>query len=138
MRYLYKFIFIFLLFFYMIICSCSRKRDYKFIVYNKTDYNINSLIIGSGNDMIKFKVAAHDTSEIVVWHFGGTYFNFTEPLVSINVSEYADSIQTYKNINGSLASIIDLKKKTTNIIEILKREKVGNEYVDIFEIKVNE
>ncbi len=120
----------------IVISSCSKARDYEFVVYNATDYKIDIFKIGSGKRKIEISVKPNDTSEVFVYEFDGTYFNFTEPLLGLHVYEYSDSINTYNNGIGQLASIPDLRKKSTNIIDISLRED-AMERDCIFEIKVN-
>lgn len=120
-----------------ILISCSRKRDYEFVVNNKTAYKIISFSIGSGNEKVQVSLNPYTTSDIVTYHFGGTYFNFTEPLLGLGVDEYSDSINTYKNDIGRVTSIPELNKKSKNNIEI-SLKSTGSSNNDIFEIIVNE
>jgi len=112
--------------------SCSKEHDYEFIVSNKTSYKINSFKI----DNIEIAIEPNATSEMITWHFDGTNFNFTEPLLSLYITEYSDSLNVLKNNIGQLTSIIDLNKKNVNKIEIsLRNDYQNNDYK--FDIKVN-
>lgn len=88
---------------YILVCffliSCLGERDYEFAVYNTTNYKINSFKI----DNVAVSIEPNDTSERVTWCFGGTYLNFTEPLVGFCVASYSDSVSTFKNNIGEVA-----------------------------------
>jgi hypothetical protein len=125
-----------IIFLSFIMCSCSRQHDYKFIAYNSTDYKIEILKIGSGENRIEISVDPNDSTELFTYHFAGTYFNFTEPLLYLFISEYSDSSRVYINKYGQVASIPDLLKKSINRIDIsLEADTLGKEY--IFDIRVN-
>ncbi len=116
--------------------SCSEKADYDFIITNETDYQINSFVIGSGDDRIVITIQPNDTSEIVTYEFDGTYFNFTEPLLTLMVKQYSDSIGTYDYNTGGGTSIPDLKDDSVNRIYIKLDEKSSDSDV-IFKIETN-
>ena len=101
---------------------------------NETDYLINSFIIGSGDDKIEISIDPKGTSEIVTYEFGGTYFNFTEPLLAVAVKQYSDSIDTYDYNTGGVISIPDLFDKSSNSIKIsLDKESTNSNVIFLLE-----
>ncbi|MDN4165028.1 hypothetical protein QWY31_05910 [Cytophagales bacterium LB-30] len=116
--------------------SCSKKADYDFIITNGTDYTINSFVIGSGNDRIDVTIMPNDTSEIVTYEFDGTFFNFTEPLLTLAVKQYFDSIKQYDYNKGGGTSIPDLKEDSENKVTI-KLDKESSVSNILFELEIN-
>jgi hypothetical protein len=112
--------------------SCIKEYDYEFIVYNKTNYKINSFKI----DNIVIEIEPNDTSERITWYYEGSCFNFSEPLLGLYIAEYSDSLTEFKNSIGKVTSICDLNKKSVNRVEInLCNDNQNEDY--IFDIKVN-
>ncbi|WKK77806.2 hypothetical protein QYS49_12370 [Marivirga salinae] len=127
---------IFLLISVWVLISCTRKNEYEFQVINQTDYNLDRFALGNGNDKINMELSPHDTSNIIIYDFAGTYFNFTEPMLYLAVVEYSDSSKTYSNDIGHMTSIPDLSRNNLNIIEINLADTAKYEN-DIFDFVVN-
>jgi len=124
--------------YFFVFFSCSRKHDYRFNIYNKTNYKIITFELGEGKELTKITIAPNSSEEDVIYHFGGTYINFSEPLVGLIVYEYADSSKQYSNSFGRVASISKLYKKTSNRIEIVLSNTPSTRNNDLFEFKINE
>lgn len=122
--------------FVLINISCSKKATYDFEVSNETDYFINTFVIGSGDDKVKISINPNETSEIVSYEFGGTYFNFAEPMMSLAVKQYSDSIEVYDYNTGGGTSIPDLYKNKTNRIKI-SLDKESTDLNVVFLIETN-
>ena len=116
--------------------SCSKKADYDFIITNETDFIINSFIIGSGDHRLDVTVQSNAKSEKVTYEFDGTYFNFTEPLLTLAVEQYSDSVDTYNYGTGGVTSIPDLSDESVNMINIKIDEESSTSNVS-FKIETN-
>ncbi|MGM0580435.1 MAG: hypothetical protein ACQETL_07135 [Bacteroidota bacterium] len=127
---------VFLLISVCVLFSCTRKNEYEFQILNQTDYSLDRFELGSRNGEINIELNRYDTSNIIIYDFEGTYFNFTEPMLYMAVVEYSDSIKTYKNDFGHMTSIPDLSRNNLNIIEVVLADTIENEN-DIFEFIVN-
>lgn len=118
------------------ISSCTRKRNYEFLIKNNTNYNINTLKLGCGQEDSK-EISIEPNGEKEITYFNrGTFFDFTDPLLCITISKYSDTITTYENSEGGVTSIKDLKKKESNILTI-EIDPNPNSQTNIFDIKVN-
>ncbi len=115
--------------------SCNKETTYDCTLINETTYNIKSVKFTCAVDETKIAVPPLGTSakfELRYEKRVGRFF--TEPLVCITVTEYADSSQTYQNTIGGTLSVNKLKKSNTFVIS--NKTNTTNP-TDIFSVKRN-
>ena len=127
----------FLLIGLIVLSSCSHKVNYEFMVKNETNYTINTFRIGMGNEKIIISMKPQDSLDNVICKFKEPYFNAAEPLLSLSISKFSDSIKVYENEIGHITSVSDLIKDEINTIKITLQEDVSNT-TDIFDFRINE
>lgn len=113
--------------------SCNKETTYSCKLINETSYHIKEIKFTCAVDEKSVSVTPLGTSDKFELRYEkrvGRFF--TEPLVCITVTEYADSTQTYQNEIGRSISVSKLKKD--NELVITYEPNVFNP-TDIFRVK---
>jgi hypothetical protein len=134
----FKILLIVLLILQNLASSCTRKKDYEFLVKNNTTYEIITLKVGCGTKhSVNISIEPNNEKKFT-YHDPGAFFEFTEPMLCHTVTMYSDSINTYENKIGGVASIPALKEKDINLMVIeINPIPDRNNPKNIFKIKVN-
>jgi hypothetical protein len=107
--------------FLLLIClssGCFKERVYEFEVTNNTDFYIDKMIFGAVEETV-LSISPNSKSERFLRPYKkGIGHLFTEPLLSVIISEYSDTLVTYENKYGQVISVYDLETKSINRVLI--------------------
>ena len=104
---------------FLLFYSCrDRPHDFDFKVVNNTNYKIETMKLGCG-EKNSMNISIEPNGLVTfIYHYSGTYFNFTEPLLCHTITKYSDTTTSYKNTIGGVISFHALSKNNLNIINI--------------------
>lgn len=101
-----------------ILSACSKETGYVFTIENTTDYTINRINVG-GTKQSTFSIPPNEISEpFVAIRISNFATFFSEPLMTITVLEYSDSISSYQNNIGEVLSFDKFSTKEVNRISL--------------------
>lgn len=113
---------IYLLSFFLLtigLISCSRERIFEIKIVNETNYNLDTVSVGSGKDATQIAVGLNQTSgsfELAFTPKAGNFFS--ESLLSVTVRTYSDSTTTFENTVGGIVAMSKFHEGRTNFIYI--------------------
>ena len=118
----------------IILTGCALNRSYDILVINHTGYKIDTMNFGCNRNIKQISVNPNDTSNKFRIPFK-YIFAFSEPLLCVDISNYSDSTNKYKNNKGMVIPESDLSRKRQNVITVKLYEKPNNRS-DIFSINI--